>query len=381
MALIGFSISAEASTPKLVSAVSRKLHGSVTYDIPITSDGTAIESRTPAGVQVVYTFDQPVSAGTVAVTGGVATLSGNPVFAGNTLTATLNTANNAQSITLTASNVAAADGTGTLSSAAVSFRLLQGDVNGNGLITGSDVNLCKAQVGQPVTGFNFRCDINANGVITGSDVNLIKTKVGGSSVTGGATNTPPTIGTIVDQSAVSNTPSVPVGFAINDAESDPNSLAIAGVSSNTTLVPTANITFGGSGTSRTISITPASGQTGTCIITVTVGDGMTTANTTFNLKVTAASTLYIATLTPEDGANSTGSGTATLLLSGDQTQAVLHFAYSNLSTPEVAEHVHGPAGPTQTGGIIFDIDAAVKQADGSYIWVFGPSGNLPRRIW
>jgi hypothetical protein len=53
-----------------------------------------------------------------------------------------------------------------------------GDVNEDGNVTGSDVNLCKAQVGVAVSSSNFRSDINAIAKITGSEVSLIKTQVG-----------------------------------------------------------------------------------------------------------------------------------------------------------------------------------------------------------
>jgi hypothetical protein len=45
---------------------------------------------------------------------------------------------------------------------------------------------------------------------------------------------------------------------------------LSGTSSNTTLVPNANILFGGSGANRTVTITPASGQLGMTNITLTV---------------------------------------------------------------------------------------------------------------
>ena len=63
---------------------------------------------------------------------------------------------------------------------------------------------------------------------------------------------------------------------------------MTGGSSNTALVPTANIVFGGSGANRTVTITPAANQTGTATITLTVSDGDGgTASDTFVLTVTA----------------------------------------------------------------------------------------------
>ncbi len=47
---------------------------------------------------------------------------------------------------------------------------------------------------------------------------------------------------------------------------------MGGASSNTTLVPNANIVFGGSGASRNVTVTPAANQFGTSTITLTVSD-------------------------------------------------------------------------------------------------------------
>jgi uncharacterized MnhB-related membrane protein len=82
---------------------------------------------------------------------------------------------NAQTITITLFNVN--DGMNT-SSVGVQMGLLAGDVNSTGAVSGSDVNVCKAQVGVAVSAANFQNDINTTGAISGSDVNLTKAQVG-----------------------------------------------------------------------------------------------------------------------------------------------------------------------------------------------------------
>ena len=52
-------------------------------------------------------------------------------------------------------------------------------------------------------------------------------------------------------------------------------------------MPAANIVFGGSGATRTVTVTPAANQSGTATITVTVSDGSRRTPTTFVLTVTA----------------------------------------------------------------------------------------------
>ncbi len=94
----------------------------------------------------------------------------------------------------------------------------------------------------------------------------------------------------------------------------------------------------------------------------------------------APGTLFSANLLAQSGALSSGVGSATLRLSADESQAVLRFSYSGLTTPETAEHIHADTylGKNSQGLIVFDIDAAQKQPDGSYIWDLAPVGPLTK---
>src|SRR3954470_3656975 len=83
------------------------------------------------------------------------------------------------------------------------------------------------------------------------------------------------------------------------------------------------------------------------------------------------STLYLTELRPQGAATSQGSGTATLKLASDGKSAVISYTYSNLTGPITGMHVHA-----SDGTILFDIDAATPQPDGSLIWVFGQVGNF-----
>jgi hypothetical protein len=55
-------------------------------------------------------------------------------------------------------------------------QVLGGDVNGDGFISGTDVNFLKSKVGQSVTN-NEKFDLNCDGNISGTDVNLVKSLV------------------------------------------------------------------------------------------------------------------------------------------------------------------------------------------------------------
>jgi len=89
-------------------------------------------------------------------------------------------------------------------------------------------------------------------------------------VSAAPTNTAPVITDLVNLSIPMNSSTGPIAFTIDDVESSASSLALGGVSSNTGLVPNANIVFGGSGSNRTVTVTPLAGQSGSTVITVTV---------------------------------------------------------------------------------------------------------------
>ena len=110
-------------------------------------------------------------------------------------------------------------------------------------------------------------------------------------VNDGTTNTPPTISVIANQTTHEGTAIGPIAFTVGDAETSVTNLTVSVQSSNQTLVPTASVVLGGSAANRTITITPAAGQTGTATLTVTVADGSNlTASKTFTLTVTAPGT-------------------------------------------------------------------------------------------
>ncbi len=100
-------------------------------------------------------------------------------------------------------------------------------------------------------------------------------------------NAAPTLSSISDQSVAKNASTGAIAFTVGDTETAAASLSVSATSSNTTLLPNANIVFGGSGTSRTVSLTPAAAQAGTTTVTLTVSDadGGSTSQT-FTLTVT-----------------------------------------------------------------------------------------------
>ncbi len=167
--------------PAALSAVSRKTHTGVgDFDVPLPLTGTpGVECRTGGANgdhTVVVTFNNVVTAGSASVSAG--NVIGSPTFSGNALTINVTGVPNAQSITLTLSNVT--DGFGqTLASSTVPMQVLLGDVNASLSVNASDIAQVKANSGgSPVNGTNFRNDVNADGSIGASDVSLVKAAAG-----------------------------------------------------------------------------------------------------------------------------------------------------------------------------------------------------------
>ncbi|MFP5212286.1 MAG: PKD domain-containing protein [Acidobacteriota bacterium] len=100
-------------------------------------------------------------------------------------------------------------------------------------------------------------------------------------------NIKPTISGIDDQTTNEDVPKGPVPVTVGDVETYAGNLVVTAASSDTSLLPDANITLGGSGTTRTVTLTPSRDRSGVARVTLTVSDGTDTASTSFNLTVTA----------------------------------------------------------------------------------------------
>ena len=97
-------------------------------------------------------------------------------------------------------------------------------------------------------------------------------------------NTPPTISPIAPQSTLTNT-AITVNFTIGDAETPVAELTLSPATTNSDLLPVANIAFGGTTTNRNATLTPVTDMTGYATITFTVSDGELPASVSFTLAV------------------------------------------------------------------------------------------------
>ncbi len=144
-------------------------------------------------------------------------------------------------------------------------------------------------------GLKFTPALNSttNGSFTvQASTSAVDAGLGGGTVSGTITvtsvNDLPTISDIGNQSTNEGVATGAIGFTVGDVETAAATLTVSGSSDNQTLVPNTSFVFGGSGTARTVAITPAANQSGTATITIAVSDGLVSTFDTFVLNVAAA---------------------------------------------------------------------------------------------
>ena len=104
---------------------------------------------------------------------------------------------------------------------------------------------------------------------------------------------------------------------------------MSGSSSNPALLPTNNIVFGGSGSNRTVTLTPAANASGFATVTLTASDGTNTASTIFLLIVSSLN----------DAPSISGVENQTI--NEDATTPPLNFAVGDVETPALNLVVSG----------------------------------------
>ena len=97
----------------------------------------------------------------------------------------------------------------------------------------------------------------------------------------------PTLSDIPDQRTMMGRPWGPLDFTIGDVDTPVANLSLSAASSNAELVPVGNIGLGGSGISRTVTVTPTAGLLGSATVAITVDDGSTAISDAYVLTVWA----------------------------------------------------------------------------------------------
>lgn len=153
----------------------------------------------------------------------------------------------------------------------------------NGIVTvgtNGNVTYTSTVTGATSDSFTYTIADQDGGVSAAATVNL--------TITGQTQTGAPTIGAIANQTTNEDTATSAIAVTVNDAQTPAGSLNVTATSSNTTLVPNANLVFSGTGSNRSLVVTPAANQSGTTTITVSVTDAdNNTTTTTFDLTVNA----------------------------------------------------------------------------------------------
>jgi hypothetical protein len=183
--------SAELYTPgdtgnlSLVSATSSKKHGNAgTFNIDLPLSGTrGVECREGAlgtATSIVFTFSDSVSSVDSTSTSCGRVIS--TTASGTTVTVLLNniqTTCDGSDVTVTLTGVSG--DSGTLASAAVTFGMLAGDVNGDRTVDGNDLHSVRMSSGRGlVTDANFRNDVSGDGKVNHADIKLTRDAQGNS---------------------------------------------------------------------------------------------------------------------------------------------------------------------------------------------------------
>ena len=99
-----------------------------------------------------------------------------------------------------------------------------------------------------------------------------------------------TSGKIPDQTIDQDTATAKIPFSISDFETAATNLTVTGTSSNANLIPQNGILISGTGSDRTITVTPATTKYGQATITLNVSDGNQITSRTFVVNVNAKPT-------------------------------------------------------------------------------------------
>ena len=133
-------------------------------------------------IYFVVSGDLASVGGATSTCGSISFFGPDPDVANQAEVDLVNVNCNESEITVTATNLVDTQGN-TLASASVTFGLLIGDVNGDGVVDHADYRAVKDDLGQAADGSNFREDVatvghNSSGFINAADLNLVKRQQG-----------------------------------------------------------------------------------------------------------------------------------------------------------------------------------------------------------
>jgi hypothetical protein len=173
---------AQVEPLNVATAASRKTHGpegDFDVNLPLTgAPGVECRAGGSDGTHtLLFTFTNHVTSGTATVTTGEGDLSGPPTFASNVMNVNLSGVSDAQSLTVTLSDVTDAYSQG-VAPTPIKVNVLHGDTTGNGMVNSSDIAQTKSHSGSALTDANFRADVTTDGSHNSSDIAKVKSQSG-----------------------------------------------------------------------------------------------------------------------------------------------------------------------------------------------------------
>ncbi len=175
---IGSEISFEitAAAPVLVSAESVMNHGAagdLGIDMPLIGGG--VEPRVGGPAQLVLAFDQNVFGSGGPVLDDVWLSHGfvdAVTFDGNVVIVDVSGVPNATVLEVEFPGIV--NGSGQASEDALCIRVLTGDVNGDGVVSVTDMVAVRNMLNQPVTAANCHMDVDADGTVAVTDMETVR---------------------------------------------------------------------------------------------------------------------------------------------------------------------------------------------------------------
>jgi len=177
---------------------------------------------------------------------------------------------------------------------------------------------------------------DADGLVTSNSFVLNVTPV----------NDLPVISDIANQTTNEDQVPPAIPFTIGDVETAAGSLNVTAASSNPTLIPNANITITGTGSNRFVTVRPATNQSGSATITITVSDGAATSNDMFVVTVNEINDLPTINNLPDRTILEDSTGITAVIAIGDIETPAASLVMSGTSTNQALV----PNGSIEFGG-------------------------------
>jgi hypothetical protein len=183
---------------------------------------------------------------------------------------------------------------------------------------------------------------------------------------------PPSLTPVPNQTILEDTSLGPVALTVYDAFTNPSALTLTGVSANTNLIPNENIVFQGTGSNRTVTITPLPNLYGSATITLTVSN----AN-----SLTCTSSFLLTVLSVNDGPILELNSTQDVVLEDSGSRTVLNLiAYYSIG-PSNENSQWLTFNVTNNNSALFFIQPSISSFYDGTNWIYALSYTLAQNAF